>query len=141
MATVVLHQGEINTLLRGRGGQVVQHILTIGRRAEAIAKATAPRNTGALAASITHRVEVSAASVAVDVYSPLKYAIYQELGTGIYAGRGMIKPKSGRFLVFTPKGSATVVFARQVRGTPAKHFLEKALEAASPYPVTGNPLA
>ena len=42
-------------------------------------------------------------------------------GTGIYAGNGPIRPKSGRFLVFMMNGRK--IFARSVKGTPKRPFL------------------
>lgn len=125
-----IHVSEVRALLYGAGGPVVRKVTADTRRVQAYAKAYAPVDKGPLKASITAEVTVDMARNRVTgrVGSRLPYAIYQELGTGIYGPKGApIKPKRGRYLVFTPKGSNQVVFARQVRGSPARHYLTRAL--------------
>lgn len=66
--------------------------------------------------------------------SNLKYAMYEEKGTGIYAGRGYITPKSGKYLRWPAKsgrGSTSgYVFAKRIRGRKGTRFLTRALAAA-----------
>jgi hypothetical protein len=60
-----------------------------------------------------------------------KHAWFQEVGTGIYGPTGRpITPKNGKFLRFTINGR--VVYARSVKGTPAKHILRDSLQKARP---------
>lgn len=59
------------------------------------------------------------------VGSDLEYAIYQEKGTN------GARARPGGFLVFTPKGSSKLVFAKKVRGFAGAHYLENAVAAAS----------
>ena len=48
-------------------------------------------------------------------------------GTGIYGPRRRpITPKKAKYLVFTPKGSSTVVFARSVRGMRPRPYMADA---------------
>lgn len=59
------------------------------------------------------------------VGSDLPYTGYQEHGTsGAQAG-------PGKFLVFKPKGSSSVVFAKKVRGVTAANFLRDAVNSMS----------
>lgn len=148
---VTLDRREIDRLLHGPGGGVVQHVLDITRRVENAARQRAPVDEGTLRASLDHAILVTRGRVIGRVGSGLVYARYQHEGTGIYGPRGRpITPKRGRFLVFEAKGPAGplprgarrpapgsrgLVFARQVRGTPKNPFLLDALITVSPYPV------
>ncbi|HEX9834490.1 MAG TPA: hypothetical protein VGA66_15665 [Mycobacterium sp.] len=136
MAIVILNDAAISELLRGRAGPVVRHLDDIGTRAATLARATAPRDTGRLAASVDHDVSPGGATVTLAVSADTRYALWQELGTGVYAGRGPIRPRRAKALRFTPKGSAAVVFAKSVKGTPRTDFLFNACSAAFPYPIT-----
>lgn len=55
------------------------------------------------------------------------YAKFQEFGTGIYAGRGMIRPVRAKVLSWIGSGGQRV-FAGAVKGTPARHFMKGGLE-------------
>ncbi|MGW0681819.1 HK97 gp10 family phage protein [Streptomyces sp. NPDC002754] len=130
MSHLDINTAEVNRLLYGAGGPVVRKVTADTRRVQAYAKQYAPVDNGPLRASITADVTANPArrNVTGRVESRLPYAIYQELGTGIYGPRGTpIRPKRGRYLVFTPKGASRPVFARQVRGTPPKRYLTRAL--------------
>lgn len=52
------------------------------------AKQKAPKDTGALARSITSEVEVRNGEVIGTVFTPLEYAPYIEYGTGLFAESG-----------------------------------------------------
>lgn len=52
------------------------------------AKQKAPKDTGALARSITSEVEVKNGEVIGTVFTPLEYAPYIEYGTGLFAESG-----------------------------------------------------
>jgi hypothetical protein len=74
----------------------------------------------------------------------VKYALYVHEGTGIYAGKGPIRPKSARMLAWPVKNNsggggvrrykagatAQYAFAKQVKGVRGRPFLRNALEAA-----------
>jgi hypothetical protein len=136
---VRIDRAGIERELFGIGGQVYNHIRELGERVEAEAQRRAPVDSGRLRNSIRLEMRRTPGKIIATVSSRLDYAIYQERGTGIYAGRGMIQPRRGKYLVFTPKGSGQPVFAREVRGVPALHYLEKALQKAQPYQVHSFP--
>lgn len=52
------------------------------------AKMKAPKDTGALRRSITHKVEVDGNEIKGIVFTPLEYAPYVEYGTGLFAEAG-----------------------------------------------------
>jgi hypothetical protein len=78
-------------------------------------------NTGRMLGSVSARVAVPGIRTTWKVSVNEPYTIYQEKGIGPVTAR------PGGFLVFTPKGSSTVVFAKRTRGFEGAHFLEKAL--------------
>lgn len=130
MSHLDINQAELNRFLYGASGPVVRKVTADTRRVQAYARAYAPVDNGTLRSSITPEVTAEPARNLVRgrVESRLPYAIYQELGTGIYGPRGApIRPKRASRLVFKPKGSNEFVFARQVRGTPPKRYLTRAL--------------
>ena len=55
---------------------------------ERVAKQKAPKDTGALKASIESKVESDSDGVQGVVFTPLEYAPYQEYGTGLFAENG-----------------------------------------------------
>lgn len=105
-------------------GNVKKQMLTKGALiAETKAKISAPVNTNVLRGSITHDVDENKAVIGTN----LKYAPYQETGTGLYGPRRqMITPRSGRFLRFKVNGQW--VFARAVRGVKPKWYMKKGYE-------------
>ncbi|MBO7519045.1 MAG: HK97 gp10 family phage protein [Methanobrevibacter sp.] len=64
----------------------------------------------------------------VDVRSPAKYAIYQDQGTGVYAGKGKITAKKPGGVLHWEKGG-THYFAKSVKGVRGKRFVEKSVSA------------
>lgn len=135
-----MNEANMRAMLTSPAGPVVREVERYTRRTANLARMHAPADNGALRSSITSSVSSRGEKIVGRVLSPLHYARYQESGTGIYAGRGPIRPKRARMLAFTPKGSSQVVFAREVRGTPATHFLENSLRQAVPWPVHRNRL-
>lgn len=129
-----VHSGPIAVLLLSPTGAVARDMLRRGVRVQSQARrnlaggAGKPRriDTGALRAS----VYVKALPVGVRIGSRLRYARLVHDGTGIYGPRHRMIRAKGRFMVFTPRGSSTVVFARQVRGMTPNPFLADALIAA-----------
>lgn len=59
------------------------------------------------------------------VYTPVPYAIFQELGTRAHG------PKYAKAMRFRPKGSQAFVFATWVRGVTPAHFMRNALRELS----------
>lgn len=149
---VELHHPELDHLLREPTGAIWKTVEHHGDRVLIEAKVNAPRDTGKGAASIRKHTTREGDRVVCSVSSPLEYMGYQEWGTGIHAGKGLIFPKRAKVLVFTPKhmramarqaGSGRVgkVFARYVRGVKATHWLTKALVEAQPWPVRHTKLS
>lgn len=69
------------------------------------------------------------AKVTVEATAP--YSLFPEEGTGIYGPKGgRIYPKTAKVLVFRPRGSSQLVFAKSVKGQKAQHYMEKSLIAA-----------
>lgn len=72
----------------------------------------------------------------IHIHTPARYAPWVNDGTGVYAGKGIIRPKSGKFLVFKPgkkwKGRVSkkgLVFLRYSKGQKGQKFVEKSIEA------------
>ena len=75
----------------------------------------------------------------IEIRTPAEYAIYVNDGTGIYAGKGRIKPKSAKALVFKPgpkwrgpvqtsgkfKGLAAF---KSIKGQKGQKFVEKSMK-------------
>lgn len=130
------NDSNINQLLRGPDGEVVSALREVAERTAAIARTLAPADTGALRGSIRTSYETSEREVNAYVYTNLDYAEYVHEGTGIYGPRGRpIRPRRGRYLVF-PGRTGGMVFAREVQGQRPQPFLRRALERASPWPVS-----
>jgi len=118
------------TALSGSDPNVVAIVADRAKRVAEEARRRAPRDTGALANSITARVtrrgSVSVGTVSVGA----PYGRYVHDGTGIYGRRGaMIRPRRAQFLSWVDRGTGNRVYARQVRGVPARPFLTDALAA------------
>lgn len=90
-----------------------------------------PVDQGRLRASLAVEFVTQFGQPIARIGSNLPYAIYVHEGTGVYGPKGTpIVPRNGRYLVFTPKGSKTKVFAKSVRGMRGRPFLLDALDAA-----------
>lgn len=142
-ARVTLNQAQLNELLRGPTGPVVQHVTRLCRRVTNQAKRNCPVDEGTLRASITYAVLPSPQYVLGRVGTPIEYGLYQHEGTGVFGPKGRpITPIRRQYLRFEVKsgtaavGSRPLVFARSVRGVPPNPFLLRALESVVPYPVT-----
>lgn len=135
---VDINRAEVYALLEDRAGR-------IGNRVAGVARRRAPKTTGRMAASIITVASTAPGFAYADVGSPLKYAIWAHEGTGIYAGRGPIRPTHSRVLRFRPgrsvgpirpqgrfhRGASRtgVVYAASVRGQVGSPFLTSALVA------------
>lgn len=98
---------------------------------EGEAKGNAPVNEGRLRGSIQTRPARPEENMRAVVGTNVNYAVFQEFGTGVFAGGSPIRPKNAKVLRFKTKGGA-IVYARQVRGTRATHFMGKAKNATVP---------
>jgi phage gpG-like protein len=117
----------VQALLTSPTGGVTRDILRRGLKVQMQAKMLCPVDTGRLRSSITLRVLADRVTVGTNV----TYGLYVHEGTGVYGHRhAPIYPVRSRYLVFTPKGETQPVFARSVRGMPARPFLREALRAA-----------
>lgn len=105
--------------------------IRVQTRARQILRSAGRIDTGRLVNSVTVEIDRRAGLPIIRVGTNVEYARYIHDGTGIYGPKGTpITPKRSQFLVFTPKGSTDVVFARQVRGIRPTPFLRDALPAA-----------
>jgi len=103
---------------------MVRALKEIGTKIESDAKRKCPRKTSRLRNSIASKVDERA--LVVQTGTDVEYAVFVEFGTGIYAGRGPITPKSGQFMVFSADGE--MVFATRVSGQRPQPFLGPAFE-------------
>lgn len=123
----------LKALVASRDGPVGQDLI---RRANLVvnrAKQLCPVDKGRLRASITWELVVGGQQwpLVARVGTNVEYARYVHDGTGIYGPRGApIRPVRAQWLVFTPRGSNSPVFARQVRGVRGRPFLTDALPVA-----------
>ena len=126
---------ELSKALVSGGSAIVQALSTAISKAaytaERLAKAAAPVQYGQLRGSITTQTPiVSADNIEARVGTNVKYAPYQEFGTGIYAGKGMIVPKRAKVLAWQGKGGW--IFARAVKGVKGKFFFRESRAAVLP---------
>lgn len=132
---VRLRQQEINALLRGRSGPVVQQVTSYTRRTSNRAKQKVGVDSGRLRSSITPTVNVQGKKVVGRVGSVVQYARYHHEGTGVHGPRRRpITPVSSPFLVFPAKGGG-LVFTKQVQGSKPNPYLVDALKETVPWPV------
>lgn len=137
VTTVTLHHAEIRALLTDRA-------TIIGRRVHRFAAAFAPRESGRLASTLFVLVGQLPHAVYADIGTPLDYGLYQHEGTGVYAGRGMIRSRTGRAMRFRPGRSTGPLrrgaqhparqdrpwaYAMAVKGVPPNPYLVQALSA------------
>jgi hypothetical protein len=123
--------GGIRNLMAAPNGGIVVYMHRQGEKVRNAARRNAPVDTGRLRGSITSEMRRDGNRVTVRIGSNLPYAVYTEEGTGIYAGRGMIRPRRAKFLAWQGRGAGGGwIFARAVRGQPGQHWLRRALDAA-----------
>lgn len=140
MARHSVNYGAINVMFRNPSGGLAKDMLRRGLKVETQAKrnlagATGrPKriDTGQTRASVNTRLVTYRSLPAARVGSPLRRAVWIHGGTGIYGPRRHpIRPTQAKRLRFKPKGSARVVYAREVSGMKANPFLKDALPAAA----------
>ena len=101
------------------------------------AKEKAPRAQGTLSGSINYKIRREGPFAVATVGTNVKYAPYQEYGTGVYGPRGVpITPKNKRVLAWRT-GSKSFMgmkyggqwhFAKSVKGVRPKKFMQSGLE-------------
>jgi hypothetical protein len=74
----------------------------------------------------------------IEIRTPAPYAPLVNDGTGVYAGKGVIRPKKGKALAFTPGkkwngpvGKDGKVFLKYSKGQKGQHFVEKSIKQTS----------
>ncbi len=99
---------------------------TVAPFVQSTARGYATKDTGQMRASIIiHPPTGEGLEVETAIGTNLKHAEYQNDGTGIYAGHGMIQPKTKPFLAWKGKDGQWHR-AKAVRGVKALKFMEKA---------------
>lgn len=143
MASVKLNMEQVKFLMSGPGGPVVQDLNRRSNRVLNAARRLCPVDEGKLKNSITREFRQEGAVVIARVGTNVSYALWVHEGTGIYAGKGPIRPVRARALRWPVKnntgqgrrryrGGATAqyAFAKSVKGSPGRPFLRNALDAA-----------
>lgn len=134
-----LNAAGIRALINSPQGGIAQDLLRRAKLVETLAKRnlnggpSGPkrRDTGRLITSVLGTLVMRNGEPVGIVGTNVFYARFVHDGTGIYGPlRRMIRPRSRKFLRFTPKGGRGVVYARAVRGMVPNHFLRDALSAA-----------
>jgi hypothetical protein len=137
----------------GNAGPVVRLVDNVLTKTANQCRSTAPADTGRLRASHRQELVVHASLLLVGrVYSTAPYAGYVNRGTGIYGPSGApITPKAAKVLVFhagrmigplrvgekhAAPSQRDLVFAMQVKGSPANPYMIRAFKEQCPWPVT-----
>lgn len=142
--TVRINQTELKRLMAGPSGPVYRDIVRRTNGVLNAARRGCPVDEGRLRSSLAMEVRTSSDAVVGRVGTNVQYALYVHEGTGIYAGKGPIRPKTARVLAWPVKNNsggggvrrykagatAQYAFAKQVRGIRGRPFLRNALEAA-----------
>lgn len=127
-------------MLRSETGLVGKDMLRRAKAVQRAAKATAPIGKvggGKMRQSIMARVVKAGRGVEGEVNVNVPYALWVTKGTGIYAGRGLIRPRSAQYMVFSvaygryniPQAGG-YYYAEYVKGQKPNPFLLKALPVA-----------
>ena len=142
--TVRINQTELKRLMAGPSGPVYRDIVRRTNSVLNAARRGCPVDEGRLRSSLAMEVRASTDAVVGRVGTNVKYALPVHEGTGIYAGKGPIRPVRARMLAWPVKNNsggggarrykagatAQYAFAKQVRGMRGRPFLRNALEAA-----------
>ncbi len=105
---------------------------TAKARAQQILSEEVTDRTGELKARTNFIVHAAEDAVYLEFYNDAgAHALYQHEGTGIYGPKGRpIRPVRARMLTWIDPDTGRRVWAKEVRGTPATKFLEKAIDFA-----------
>jgi hypothetical protein len=139
-----INDAELKRLMSGPSGPVYRDIVRRTNSVLNAARRNCPVDEGRLRSSLAQETRATSSAVIGRVGTNVKYALYVHEGTGIYAGKGPIRPKSARMLAWPVKNNsggggvrrykagatAQYAFAKQVKGVRGRPFLRNALEAA-----------
>ena len=105
---------------------------TAKARAQQILTEEVKDRSGDLKASTDFELIIRGKEVWLEFYNDAgHHALYQHEGTGIYGPKGKpIRPKRAKLLSWIDPDTGDRVFAKEVRGTPAKKFLQRAIDFA-----------
>lgn len=134
----------LRALLTGPNGPVWRDIQLRSNRVKNAARRLCPVDEGRLRASIDVEMRMSRVGPVGRIGTNVEYAIWVHEGTGIYAGRGLIRPKKAGGVLAWPiknssgrgrrryKGGKTAgfAFAKYTKGMRGNPFLLKALPYA-----------
>lgn len=142
MAYVKLNYGQIGNLLQSPSGPVAAEVIKRSNRVLNKAKRLCPVDEGRLRSSLAFELRQDKASLVGRVGTNLEYGLFVHEGTGIYAGKGYITPKRGKFLRWPVKNNsgtgrrrykagatAQYAYAKRVKGIPGRPYLRDALDA------------
>jgi len=133
---VRLDHAAIREFLYSPQGPVFREVERYSRLVANRAKQLVGVDTGRLRSSIQHTVHVEGTRVVGRVGTVLDYGLYHHQGTGIHGpARRPIRPRKSTVLVFQPRGSSEVVFAKEVQGSRPNPFLVRALIDMVPWSV------
>lgn len=116
--------------------QVKQFLARVGATAKARAQQIIGEEikdrSGNLKAHTSFEIHVSGDTVYMEFYNDAgPYAVYQHEGTGIYGPKGKpIRPVKAKLLTWVDPDTGKRIWAKEVRGTPAKKYLERAINFA-----------
>lgn len=82
-----------------------------------------PKKSGFLASQYDTEVSIRGNDVIARVFNPTLYGQFVNLGTGVFVGRGLIRPRSSRVLRFEDSGE--IIFRRFVRGQRPQQFVDR----------------
>ena len=131
----------MNVLLRSPKGVVGSDMLRRAKNVQKAAKAAAPVGKvggGKMRAGITAQVKMGTGNVPHGlVTNNVHYAMWVHKGTGIYDGKGLIRPKSKPHMVFsTAYGRYNIpshngfYYADYIKGQKANPFMVRVLPVA-----------
>lgn len=129
-------------LLTSPQGPVWQELHRVGRQVLQQARIFCPKDTGALVDTLTLEMDTENGTPVARVGTNKEYALFVHEGTGIYGPRRTpIRPRNKPFLAWPAinnsgkgnrryKGGKTAkyIYAKQVKGSPGKPFLTRALK-------------
>lgn len=137
-----LDRAGINAVLSGPDGAAAHAVLRSGQRVLNRARQLCPVDEGRLRASLTLELRSEGGVPVARIGSNLPYALFVHEGTGIYAGRGVIRPRTASVLRWPVKNNSGAgrrryaggrtsryAYAKFVRGVKGRPFLRNALPA------------
>ena len=120
----------IKTALLAAAKEVGAHTAGEVASVTPVNKNPAPGQTrGRLAAGWSSKARKTRGGAEAIIGNNVFYGPYVNFGTGIYAGKGRIRAKRGKFLVFNMGGQT--IFARSIKGQRGQHFAESGMKNAS----------